>query len=138
MVQQHPLPKRIRLRREKEIIRLFSQGRFKNLGLLRVKYFPNDFKESRFLITVSKKAGNAVHRNHMKRLLRETVRLQRHVLQRHFDICFFINKRPQTPVTFSYIEHKVRTFFEELNREFPVAPSDDVNMTSKPSASPPI
>ena len=128
MTKPNTFPKHLRLRHEKEIAKIFRVGTYRSLGVVRVKYRPTDKNDCRFLISVSKKVGNAPQRNRLKRLVREAVRLQRHQLQISYDFCFFIKQRPRTPVTFSYIENKIRSFFSELNRNSPHTPPENASL----------
>ena len=109
-------PKNVRLRKKKEIDQIFNSGSFRRQGLIRVKYLSTKLGYSRYLNSVSKKVGHSPYRNHIKRLIREAIRLHRSELESSCDICIFITKRPQTSVSFSYVENKMIELFAELNQ----------------------
>ncbi|MBF0286182.1 MAG: ribonuclease P protein component [SAR324 cluster bacterium] len=116
-MSQYTFSKRSILRKRGEIDLIFKRGTFRSLGLLRVKYLSTELGYNRFLISVSKAVGHSPFRNRVKRLVRETIRLHNSVLQDSVDVCFYVTKRPQNPVTFSYIENKIIKFFKELNQQ---------------------
>lgn len=115
-MSDYPFPKQIRLRKKTEIAGVFEKGRFWGLGLIRVKYLPTDLNSNRYLISVSKKAGHSPQRNRIKRLLREAVRLHTSKNQGSYDICIFVTKSPQVPVSFHYVENKILKLFAQLNQ----------------------
>ena len=116
-MQCYTFPKRMRLSRKKEIDRVFNRGSFYGAGLIRVRYSSSALGYSRFLVSVSRKAGNSPQRNRIKRLIREAIRLYNPKLRSSYDICFFVTKAPQTALTFSSVEDKIVKIFAQLNRQ---------------------
>lgn len=116
MAESFTYPKHIRLTRKNDISMVFEQGQYENLGPVNVKYLKSVSAESRFLVAVKKKVGNAVERNRIKRLLREAIRLHRHELIPSLDLCFFVSKRPKYPMHLEYLETKVQGLFDRLNQ----------------------
>ena len=71
------LPTSLRLRRSADFDRVSRHGRRIGTKGLTVLYCPNDTMSPRFGLAVSRKVGNAVVRNRVKRWLREAVRNSR-------------------------------------------------------------
>ncbi|MEE2717056.1 MAG: ribonuclease P protein component [SAR324 cluster bacterium] len=107
-------PKAVRLRRRREIRRVFAEGTFRPLGLVSVKSAPTEQESSRFLISIKRKVGTAPERNRIKRLLREAIRFERHRLTHPHDLCFMVTRRPERPVTLDYVQRLIRRYFQEL------------------------
>jgi ribonuclease P protein component len=63
-----------RLKHSQEYLSLFSKGRCVHVSCFRVHYRPNGRAFSRLGLVVSRKVGDAVRRNRVKRLLREVFR----------------------------------------------------------------
>jgi len=66
--------KNLILTRKKDFERIYAQGRRFFTSDYVICYLQNDSETDRFGFTVSKKIGNAVRRNKVKRRLREVVR----------------------------------------------------------------
>ncbi len=68
------LPKQIRLRHRKDFDAVFARGRTWSNDLLVLRTLPTDYDHNRFGFVTSKRLGNAIVRNRVRRRLRETVR----------------------------------------------------------------
>src|SRR5579864_5637547 len=75
-----------RLRRRDDYDAVYRRGRSWANDLLALRALPNGLERSRFGFSVSKRVGNAVVRNRVKRRLREILRAL--ALQRGWDLVF--------------------------------------------------
>jgi ribonuclease P protein component len=83
------LPKVNRLKRKKEIERVFKEGHFFKEDFLILKLRENDLKESRFGFIVSQKVSkNASLRNKIRRRLSETVKMKFKKIKKGLDLLF--------------------------------------------------
>lgn len=76
----------MRIRTQRQFQHVISSGRRKANARLTVFVAPNDLSHSRLGISTGKRFGNACRRNRVKRLLRESFRLQQHQLPAGIDI----------------------------------------------------
>ena len=68
------MEKRFRLKRRQDFNRVYNRGKsFSNCELVLYVYYNKETKEQRIGISVSKKVGNAVMRNRIRRLIKEVV-----------------------------------------------------------------
>ena len=85
------LPKSLILRSRLEIKDIFETGTFKRLKFVTLVYMKTELQKAGFFVT--KKYGNAVKRNKVKRWLREIYRQNKSVFE-GYSIVFLVN-RPQ-------------------------------------------
>lgn len=100
------LSKQYRLRKNEQIQELRRSGRsWHNHQLVLIKH-SNDRPESRFAFSVSHRIGNAVTRNRIKRLMRESIRRTLPHVQAGWDV-LLIARRPARSAEFAQIDHAV-------------------------------
>ena len=75
-----------RLRTSGEFRKVFDNGRRLGGRKVRLYVLENGTDRSRLGLSIGKKAGNAVRRNRIRRVLREAFRLNRHILSPGYDI----------------------------------------------------
>jgi ribonuclease P protein component len=95
-----------RLRRQEDFQHVLRNGSRRQTKNFTIILRPNALEFSRLGVTVSKKVGNAVKRNRVKRCLREFFRLNKHKLPSSHDLVITAKK---DAATLAY--HQVR---EEL------------------------
>lgn len=80
------LPRRVRLRRSADFRRVQGSSHKLRQPSLLVLWAAGRGEQARVGLTVSRKVGNAVVRNRVKRWLREAVRHERHRLRARVDV----------------------------------------------------
>lgn len=85
-MQKFSFPKTGRILTRKEFLRLTEAGKRVNNRHFTIFFSPGKPGAGRIGLTVSKKSGNAVLRNRIKRYIREYYRLNRHRFRYSWDI----------------------------------------------------
>lgn len=107
------LPKRQRVRLRRDYRRIQGRGRKIRQGVLLCIFLPATGSETRVGITVSRKVGNAVNRNRVKRWLREAIRHERAGLDGVWDVVFIAH--PQAAqASASGVRADVRAAFSRI------------------------
>jgi len=105
------------------ISRLFTQGRRKSDYLLTLLALPNGLPHCRCMIAVTKRHGNAVHRNRIKRLCREAFRLTQHDLPPGWDLAIVPRSGPQA--TLEKLQRSLTTLARQLAKSAQQSPESD-------------
>ncbi|MBN2745715.1 MAG: ribonuclease P protein component [Bacteroidales bacterium] len=111
MIQRNKFAKNERLSSKKAIENLFKKGRSGFVFPLKHLYFVEKVQigEVEILITIPKRSfKRAVHRNHLKRLIREAYRQQKHHL---IEVALAQNLKLQ--IAFIFV-HKEKTDFQQI------------------------
>lgn len=120
MMVRHTFGKAERLKSRKSIDALFKEGQRFNMGSIRVFYRPVAQSGIRVGVGVSARQFKlAVERNRVKRLLRESYRLQKQILAPVVEHCkgldvFFIYTAPAMPV-YSALAPQMEKILTKLN-----------------------
>ena len=93
--RHHTLRHRHRLHGKRAFDAVFDAQCRKHAGPLAVLLRPNGLSHGRLGLVVPRRVGTAVQRHHIKRLLREAFRLDRHDYPASYDIVVIV--RPHAP-----------------------------------------
>ena len=91
-MSQFSFGKHERIKKRKDFLRVYEDGVRVNSKNFIVILSRNQAGDKRLGITVTKKVGNAVKRNRIKRLLREFFRLNKKTLPDSLDIVIIVKK----------------------------------------------
>lgn len=96
------MKRKYRLRRSSDFYRVRQVGQSNASSLMVLAFLQNELDYSRFGFVVSKRLGNAVQRNKIKRRMREAIRLRLSRIKPGFDVVI-IARKPASKVTFKVI-----------------------------------
>lgn len=102
-----------RLKKSSEFSRIYKRGKSFADKYLVVYFLPNKIEETRLGISVSKKVGNAVTRNRIKRLIKEAFRHNVN-LEKNYDIIIIARVRSNT-ASYDRIEKSVNFLLNKIS-----------------------
>jgi ribonuclease P protein component len=108
------MKRQYRLRRSSDFQRVRRDGKFKASPLMVLAFLQNDLDHSRFGFVVSKRLGQAVHRNKIKRRLREATRQRIPQIKSGFDFVL-IARPPIGCVNYQEIEQTLENLLKKCN-----------------------
>ena len=97
-----------------EFQRVYSKGKYAASAFLVIYVLPNRVNQTRFGITTSKKVGNAVKRNRMRRLIRENLRTLSDRLISGVDIVI-VARKTEEMVSLEAIGKELRYLLHKLD-----------------------
>ena len=117
-------PQKEKLKKKAEIDLLFAKGKWKSCGNLRIIILKKNanlsIENSKFGVSVSKKFfKKAVYRNRIKRLLRESYRLNKDLFKEIFGnefIAMLFWASPQLPLKFNEVESEFKKLCESQRK----------------------
>ena len=113
-MKKESFPRSARICRSKEYRQLFSRGRRFETAHFFIYFLPSDLQRARLGLTVSRKAGNAVARNSIKRAVREVFR--KHRPNAPLDILVSA-KRNASMATHQEVETEFLCFLKNIDHE---------------------
>lgn len=115
LLKKQTFTKADRLRKRPEFVHLSKTGRRVHDSHFIVLFAPGHHQRSRLGVTVTKRVGNAVTRNRIKRLSREFFRLKQDTVGTHLDINI-IAKKAATGLTSAETFTKLESLFKKIER----------------------
>ena len=104
-----------RILKRREFIALSKSGRRVQNTEFIAYFLSARYNRSRLGVTVTKKVGQAVERNRIKRLVREFFRLNRHCLSGNWDISIIV-KRQSAEITSEMAHRSLQNIFDRISR----------------------
>lgn len=105
------------LKKNREFIRVYKKGKFFAGKYIVLYILENGLNINRLGITASKKTGNSVKRNRIKRLIKENYRLSGGLVRSGYDLVFVVRNNNMLP-DFYMIKRELNYLLRKLNMIF--------------------
>lgn len=116
----------ITIKKNFEFKRVLSRGKAVNGKNVAIYFFPNKLNQVRFGFAIGKKAGKAVERNRIKRIIKEAVRLTPIKFDRGMDIIFvWKNKISAQVVDFFEIKKEIEYLYKKREKSEEICIKND-------------
>ena len=119
----HRFPHHLHLRRTADFDRVFKEGKRAGSRCLLAFALPNGEGHPRVGFAVTKKLGSAPVRNRVRRVMREALRLNRHLLTASIDVVL-LPKRDWADYRLKELEPSMQSLLRKLDATFPREVSD--------------
>lgn len=104
--------KKYSIRKNSEFRAVYKRGRSFSNYVLVLYIYKNNCDYNRLGVTVSKKVGNSVARNRIKRLIKESYRLNSDSINKGYDL-IFIARNPAKGKSYKDIEKAIINLFNK-------------------------
>jgi ribonuclease P protein component len=101
------------LKKNYEFKNVLDKGKFYRGKYITIYITKNKKEKNVIGIAISKKLGKAVKRNHLKRLIRESYRLQKNELEQGYNIVFLWNKNANQNCKCNEIQEDMKKIFQK-------------------------
>ena len=108
------MKRRYRLRKNVDFQHVRRRGKSQTSRFIVLIASPNRLNHNRFGFSVSKRIGKSVHRNKVKRRMRESVRLKIPEIREGWDL-LFIARVPIKAATYQQIDQTIFYLLQQLN-----------------------
>ncbi len=103
------------LKKNYEFKNVLNKGKFYRGNYITIYITKNNKEKNVIGIAVSKKIGNAVRRNRVKRVIRESYRLQKSNLKQGYNIVFLLNRKSkEEDIKYIQISEDMKNIFEKI------------------------
>lgn len=96
----------ITLKKNREFRNAFTKGRWYKGKYLVIYFLPNKLEFNRIGIAISKKVKTSVERNHIKRIIRESYRLNERKIKTGYDMVI-LWKNSEKPAVFEDVDREL-------------------------------
>jgi ribonuclease P protein component len=107
------MKKTVPLKKNYEFIRVYKRGKFFVGKYMVIYILDNNSKENRLGISISKKYGNSVKRNRLRRLIKENYRQYEEFVKNGLDIVITARNNKEAP-EFTAIKKEMKYLMKKL------------------------